>query len=102
MDKNLDYELEILYTPTDRSDVQIFELGRYYNASVRNRVMPRNVEHAGDRKQIEEAMQRQGEKSGFPMGVVRFQPLKYETLCALVQSSLDVLEVISMSPRALK
>jgi len=102
MDKNLSYELEILYTPTDRSDSQIAELGNQYRASVRNTVMPRDVEHVGDRKQIEKAMQNQGEKSGFPMGVVTFQPLKYDLLCGLVQSSLDVLEVRIMAPRALK
>ena len=102
MNKNLSYELEILYTPTDRSDAQINELGSQYGISIKNTVMPRDVEHVGDRKQIEEAMQRQGDKSGFPMGVVTFQPLKYGTLCALVQSSLDVLDIRTMAPRALK
>lgn len=102
MNKNLKYELEIKYTPTDKSDAQINELGSQYAASVRNMVMPRDVEHDGDRKQIEESMQRQGDKSGFPMGVATFQPLKYDSLCGLVQSSLEVLEVRTMSPRTLK
>ena len=53
-------------------------------------------------KQIEESIERLGDKSGFPMGVALFQPLKYGTLCALVQSSLEVLDIRSISPRALK
>ncbi|MBU2589686.1 MAG: hypothetical protein KKA65_03545 [Nanoarchaeota archaeon] len=101
MNKDLSYELEILYTPTDRSDAQITELGNQHGASVRNNVM-----NGPDIK--EEILQkydsevRARAQEGFPMGVVTFQPLKYDSLCGLVQSALDVLEVRTMAPRALK
>jgi len=101
MDKNLNYALEILYTPTDRSDAQITALGNQYGASVRNTVM----EGPDIKKEILQKFDsdvRVRAQEGFPMGVVTFQPLKYDSLCELVQSSLDVLEVRTMAPHALK